>query len=79
MDGMTERAMMEPDVMARSRIVRRYMLEHGEDYRDRTTGEVSATLLAEATARDFDLYIDGDGTITETMFEVASQVANTLN
>ena len=78
MDGMTERAMMDPEVLARSRLVRQYMRAEANNYRDRTTGEVSTAMLAAAAARDFDLY-DGVDVTPAVLLEVAAEVAGSIN
>ena len=36
-----------------------WMVQHADEHRDPQTGEINMTTLAEATAREFDMY-DGD-------------------
>lgn len=77
MDGMTERAMCEPETMARSSLVRRHMRLMADKFRDPLTGEVSPRRLAEATAATFDLYDDSQGKrVPDALYEVACELAH---
>jgi hypothetical protein len=75
MDGMTERALLEPEAIARSSVVRSFMRRCVEEHRDHT-GEVCAATLAKSAAVAFDLYDDAAAeTVPRALLDAAAQVA----
>lgn len=59
--------------MATKAQIKSVMRMHVEDCRDRKTGEVNYTLLAEMAAYDLDLFVGHDYDIPEHVFEIATE------
>lgn len=59
--------------MKNANVIRRQMRKNIESCKDKFTGEVNHTLLAEMTACDLNLYIGEDCQIPEEVFEIAAE------
>lgn len=64
---------VDPNELAKSPLVRAFMLRVIETLRDPLTGAVFVVSLADAAATAFDLYLD-DGLIPHALLDIAAQV-----
>jgi hypothetical protein len=77
MDGMTEAAMLDPETLARSTLVRRHMLAV-VDAAIRSGRTLDVATVAADVAADFDLYADAACTkVLPVLFDIAAQVVAT--
>ncbi|MES2034921.1 MAG: hypothetical protein V4466_12160 [Pseudomonadota bacterium] len=58
--------------------IRNFMIRNAESHRDRLTGDINCTTLAEQTADKFSLYEGSDYTIPEDLFDEALIIAEQL-